>query len=205
MRKFLIWGSMLLLILITAYSIWQREDGGLSYQTVTEHKAEKIASRMQEQETLEGFSLCFAGEALPYDDGSKTFFLPLSASDSLWESGEIRAENGETVLFLEDFGKEDKQTLMAENHAIPFLAAKGNVYAAYSLKLTGLPVVTFTSTEEMTEAGEMLYAFSLYDSNTKTDWVTTSYTTSRLRGNTSLAYEKKSLRLMLKKKKKAIL
>ena len=57
MRKFLIWGSMLLLILITAYSIWQREDGGLSYQTVTEHKAEKIASRMQEQETLEGFSL----------------------------------------------------------------------------------------------------------------------------------------------------
>lgn len=202
MRKFLIWGSMLLLILITAYSIWQREDGGLSYQTVTEHKAEKIASRMQEQETLEGFSLCFAGEKLPYDDGSKTFFLPLSASDSLWESGEIRAENGETVLFLEDFGKEDKQTLMAENHAIPFLAAKGNVYAAYSLKLTGLPVVTFTSTEEMTEAGEMLYAFSLYDSNTKTDWVTTCYTTSRLRGNTSLAYEKKSLRLMLKKKKK---
>ena len=98
MRKFLIWGSMLLLILITAYSIWQREDGGLSYQTVTEHKAEKIASRMQEQETLEGFSLCFAGEALPYDDGSKTFFLPLSASDSLWESGEIRAENGETCL-----------------------------------------------------------------------------------------------------------
>ncbi len=80
---------------------------------------------------------------------------------------------------------------MAENHAIPFLAAKGNVYAAYSLKLTGLPVVTFTSTEEMTEAGEMLYAFSLYDSNTKTDWVTTCYTTSRLRGNTSLAYEKK--------------
>lgn len=74
MRKFLIWGSMLLLILITAYSIWQREDGGLSYQTVTEHKAEKIASRMQEQETLEGFSLCFAGEKLPYDDGSKTFF-----------------------------------------------------------------------------------------------------------------------------------
>ena len=115
---------------------------------------------------------------------------------------EIRAENGETVLFLEDFGKEDKQTLMAENHAIPFLAAKGNVYAAYSLKLTGLPVVTFTSTEEMTEAGEMLYAFSLYDSNTKTDWVTTCYTTSRLRGNTSLAYEKKSLRLMLKKKKR---
>ena len=98
MRKFLIWGSMLLLILITAYSIWQREDGGLSYQTVTEHKAEKIASRMQEQETLEGFSLCFAGEKLPYDDGSKTFFLPLSASDSLWESGEIRAENGETCL-----------------------------------------------------------------------------------------------------------
>ena len=100
MRKFLIWGSMLLLILITAYSIWQREDGGLSYQTVTEHKAEKIASRMQEQETLEGFSLCFAGEKLPYDDGSKPIILPLSASYTLCKNGEIHAENGEPFLFL---------------------------------------------------------------------------------------------------------
>lgn len=56
---------------------------------------------------------------------AQDFFSPLSASDSLWESGEIRAENGETVLFLEDFGKEDKQTLMAENHAIPVSGAKG--------------------------------------------------------------------------------
>lgn len=88
MRKFLIWGSMLLLILITAYSIWQREDGGLSYQTVTEHKAEKIASRMQEQETLEGFSLCFAGEALPYDDGSKTFSAAFRIGFFMGERGD---------------------------------------------------------------------------------------------------------------------
>ena len=102
------------------------------------------------------------------------------------------------MLFAEDFTREDKLSLLAQNRAIPFYAVSKEGCAKYYLKLTGLPVMAFWGTEHVTENGEALFDMALYDTGHDADWVTRTLTTSALRGNTSLSYEKKSLRLKLK-------
>jgi hypothetical protein len=124
--------------------------------------------------------------------------------EDTWETGTFAAVSEEkpvTVMFQEDFIREDKLELIKSNASIPFVAYDGASYGFYYLKITGVPIVDFSSTEYVSEEGLPIFAFGLYDYADQEDWVEHCYTTSTLHGNTSLAYDKKSLRLKLLEEK----
>ncbi len=105
------------------------------------------------------------------------------------------------LLFMQDYTTTDKQLAIANGRSFSFLALGKNGYGEYNLVFTGLPMITFRGTEYTADDGSQMFALTVYDTDHDGDWVTTCYTKSRLRGNTSLTYEKKSLRLYLKEKK----
>ena len=165
------------------------------------------------------FLLCYEGEELPYDAASHTFYLPLDMEESDWEEGRLSGYFGDSnvgsnieknssnnnskiikskLLFTQDYTTTDKQLAIANGQPFSFLALGKNGYGEYNLVFTGLPMITFHGTEYTADDVSQLFAISVYDTDHKGDWVTTCYTKSRLRGNTSLVYEKKSLRLYLK-------
>lgn len=165
------------------------------------------------------FLLCYEGEELPYDAASHTFYLPLDMEESDWEEGRLSGYFGDSnvgsnieknssnnnskivkskLLFTQDYTTTDKQLAIANGQPFSFLALGKNGYGEYNLVFTGLPMITFHGTEYTADDGSQMFALTVYDTDHDGDWVTTCYTKSRLRGNTSLTYEKKSLRLYLK-------
>ncbi len=198
MKKKLLIASLLLLIIavIIAYS---REQGS-SVKIAGEDKYNRI--KEQTVSLKEEFVLSFNGEALPYDASSKTFYLPVDMEDAAWEMGHFTGlfygEEEAELIFLESYQASDKQAVIAEGRGFPFLAVTGKGYGEYQLVFTGLPMMTFTGTEYLAEDGTPMFMVRLYDTDHSGDWVTEAYTRSRLRGNTSKDFEKKSLRLYLK-------
>ena len=201
MRKWLLALSVAGLLAAGVFAYFYPEQPGMELQVISTAKAQKIEQKIDGQSETEKPVLTFAGEELAYDSAGKTFFLPLSMDSEEWESGSFEAEGGAEVLFAEDFTKEDKLSVLAKNRSIPFYVVSERGYEKYYLKLTGLPVMAFWGTEHLTENGEILFEVALYETEHSSDWVERCYTTSTLRGNTSLTYEKKSLRLKLKEQK----
>lgn len=201
MRKWLLALSVAGLLVVCLICSLLLEETGMEIHVVGPKKAQKIEQKLNGQSEAMDIKLSFAGEALAYDLAGKTFFLPISMDSTQWESGTFEADGGAEVLFTEDFTKEDKLSLLAENRAIPFYVVSESGYGKYYLKFTGLPVMAFWGTEHMTENGELLFEMALYETDHSAHWVTRCHTTSALRGNTSLTYEKKSLRLKLKEQK----
>lgn len=167
------------------------------------YKVEKSLKNLsKEPETVA--KLLFQGEELPFEREESTFFLPLNMEAEEYEAGQFGASlNGEKadIYFLEDFTLRKKLSWMKENAKIPCIIVAKNAFFRCNLTLTGTSLILFTSTDYITQDNLPLYEIKVYDASTKGDWVTTCYTTSTLRGNTSLSYDKKSLRLKLKKQK----
>ena len=198
MKKKLLIVSLLLLIIVVIIA-YSREQGS-SVKVAGEDKYNRIKEQTVSLE--EEFVLSFNGEILPYDAASKTFYLPVDMEDAAWEMGHFTGlfygEEEAELIFLENYQASDKQTTIAEGKGFSFLAVTGKGYGEYQLVFTGLPMMTFTGTEYLAEDGTPMFLVRLYDTDHNSDWVTEVYTRSRLRGNTSMNYEKKSLRLYLK-------
>lgn len=201
MKKVLLFVSIFMLV--AAVIVGQSKDSGPSVLVAGEEKIENIKAKTKPLE--EEFTLSFEGEALPYDAESRTFYLPVDMEDEEWETGRFTGTFGNTdanLLFVESYKKTDKKSAVAGGRAYTFLAVTKKGYGEYSLVFTGLPMITFTGTEYLADDGSQMFLLRVYDTDHGADWVTECYTQARLRGNTSLNYEKKSLRLYLKELKK---
>lgn len=166
-------------------------------------KYEKLAKKLTKVDSLSE-RLAFDGYKLPYHESEKTYYLPVNRENAEWETGEFsvwQKKDDVKVFFLEDFTKESKQALLAQNRKVPLVFVSKKEYTLGYLTFTGLPMMTFSSLEEVAEDGNPLFEMTLYESCDKKDWITNVFTTATIRGNTSKEYEKKSLRLKLKKKK----
>ncbi len=198
MKKKLLIVSILLLM-IASVIVFTRE-GGSSVKVAGEDKYNSIKAQTVSIE--DEFVLSYNGEALPYDASSKTFYLPVDMDNAEWEigsfSGLFCGEDEAELVFMESYRATDKQDAIAKGRAFSFLAITAKGYGEYKLVFTGLPIITFTGTEYLAEDGTPMFLMKVYDTHHGSEWVTESYTQSRLRGNTSLNYEKKSLRLYLK-------
>lgn len=165
----------------------------------------------------EEFVLFYDGEPLPYDAASRIFYLPVNMDDPVWESakfsgsfykeaseaylaeeGKIREGRQADLLFVQSYKETNKALSIATGREFPFLAVTGKGYGEYKLVFTGLPMMLFIGTEYLAEDGSQMFLMRLYETDHDGSFVTRCYTQSRLRGNTSLAYDKKSLRLNLK-------
>ena len=211
MRKKLLFISVFLLVMTAVVLVSQdREPSAL---VAGEDKIESIKEKTKPLE--EEFVLFFEGEALPYDEETHTFYLPVDMTDSQWETGEFSgsffkeddkerdvAEGRKAdLLFVESYKKTGKQASVASGRQFRFLALTKAGYGEYSLVFTGLPMITFTGTEYTADDGSQMYCLRIYDTVHGENRVTECYAQARLRGNTSLSYEKKSLRLYLKELK----
>lgn len=213
MRKKLLFISVFLLV-VTAVVALSKENGP-SVLVAGEEKINSIKAKTRPLE--KDFRLSFEGEELPYDEASRTFYLPVDMEDEEWEIGQFAgtfyeegADEGDLgsrenvegqqadLLFVESYKKTDKQEAIAEGKGFSFLAVTKEGYGEYQLVFTGLPMITFTGMEYLAEDGTQMFLLKVYDTDHEGSWVTECYTQSRLRGNTSLTYEKKSLRLYLK-------
>ena len=128
----------------------------------------------------------------------RLFFCRFPHRILLWESGEIRAENGETVLFLEDF-RQRRQTLMGKIMRSRF--AKGKCVCD-TPETTGLPVAAFTSTEEMIRKQEKCCMLFPYMTVIRDRLVTTCYTTAGSGNGQVWHTRRRSLRLYAEKRRK---
>ena len=201
MKKVLLFVSIFMLV--AAVIVGQSKDSGPSVLVAGEEKIENIKAKTKPLE--EEFVLSFEGEALPYDAESRTFYLPVDMEDEEWETGKFAGAFGNTdadLLFAENYKKTDKKSAVAIGREYTFLAVTNKGYGEYSLVFTGLPMITFTGTEYLADDGSQMFLLRVYDTDHGDGWVTECYTQARLRGNTSLNYEKKSLRLYLKELKK---
>lgn len=196
--------SLCALILFCVYQIGFVDELSTDIPVISEEKLYKLeqnCKNLSGDEQTE-VTLSFAEEELPFQRDNLTFYLPLSMDTESYENGSFQATlNGEVakVYFSEDFTKKEKRSLMKEDTKIPCVIVGENSFYLCYLTLTGTSLIRFESTEYVTEEQLPLFEMKVYDSSTKKDWVTTCYTTSTLRGNTSLSYDKKSLRLNLKK------
>lgn len=204
MKKWLLSISVLLLVVIAIVNL--SRDNEPSVLVAGEEKIDSIKAKttLLDRE----FRLSFDGQELPYDAASHTFYLPVNMEETGWETGKFSGtfydmdhEEAE-LIFAENYKKDDKQAAIAEGKSFSFLAITKDGYGEYNLVFTGLPMMTFTGTEYTAEDGTQMFLLRVYDTDHTGDWVTECYTQSRLRGNTSLTYEKKSLRLYLKDLKK---
>lgn len=201
MKKVLLFVSAF--VLVAAVIVGQSKDNGPSVLAAGEEKIENIKAKTKPLE--EELVLSFEGEALPYDAESRTFYLPVDMEDEEWEVGSFAGtfgDSGADLLFAENYKETDKKSAVAEGRAYTFLAVTNKGYGEYSLVFTGLPMITFTGTGYPADDGSQMFLLRVYDTEHDAGWVTECYTQARLRGNTSLNYEKKSLRLYLKELKK---
>jgi hypothetical protein len=210
-KKLLIVSVIGLMLMIVIGLAWDREDSVL---VAGEKQINNVKEKTKPLEL--DFKLFFDGEELPYNAADNTFYLPVDIDTSEWETGvftgcfyqtesgtdEAQDDNGtETnaeLLFYEDYRKLDKQQLVAAGEPVSFLAITTEGYEEFNILFTGLPMITFTGTEYLAEDGSQMFCLRVYDTDHTGQWMTECYTQARLRGNTSLTYEKKSLRLYLK-------
>lgn len=143
--------------------------------------------------------LMFNKEALPYDEKSSTFYLPLSMESKSWEYGELTSGvEGVSILFTSDFRKINKLEAIANNESFSFLAFTGQEYRYYNLVFTGLPIMNITINDGgLSDSAQI--DMSVYSSDSKSDWVKHSMASIRVRGNTSTMYPKKGYKLELTK------
>ena len=175
---------------------------GLKVKTVSSRSLEKLLSRCSEGELpLEG-SLLYEKTPLPYDQGSGTFYLCVDTDDPLWENGVITAAPGMEAVFGQSPSDSDKAQAVREDTAFPFYLISEGVYKKCYIKITSLPVIDITMTDAAPIGDDRLFDMRVIEPAAAGLKETSSLTLGRLRGNTSLTYEKKSLRLQLKKEKK---
>ncbi|MCR5282019.1 MAG: CotH kinase family protein [Lachnospiraceae bacterium] len=179
------------------------EENGLSARSASAKKLLSITEKLTElsdEESL-SFSLCLGDVPLPCDRGRHIVYLPVDMDDALWENGRLEATEGVAAIFEKGFEQADKLALLAAGEGIPFLAVAGKGYERWTLLPVGLPVMDLEPAEGLSEGDKPLYQLSVYEPAAEGVKVTKCLTRADLRGNTSLTYEKKSLRLRLRKEK----
>ena len=195
--------SGLCLVLAAWFFLVYGEEKGLSAQTASEKKLKSITEKMTELSDEEplSFSLCLNDTPLPCDRGKHIVYLPVSMDSELWVNGRLEASEGVKAFFEKGFGEADKLSLVAGNEGIPFLAVSTKGYQSWTLLPVGLSILDLGATEGLMDGNKPLYSLRLYEPAAEGVKLTESLTSADLRGNTSLTYEKKSLRLRLRREK----
>lgn len=201
-KKWMIGISALGLVFISVFSIWFVDQKQIKCEIITEKQLNQIQTKLIENKEL-NLKLIFDNEELPCNRETQTFYLPMEMEGE-WTKGTLEAkcdDTGAELFLLEDFREYDKKEVIASNSDIPFVAVSNDQYLMGNIKITGVPIASFSSTEETSAEGLPIFKLDVFDYASNGDWTWHVYTTSSLHGNTSLAYDKKSLRLKLLQRK----
>ena len=123
-------GLLLLLCGFIRFVLFPLEMPGMGAQALDAGEAEVLMEGRKEaaEEILQG--LVFAGEELPWDRASGTFYLPLDMDERAWEDGIFTAaEGGARIYLLDNPLEDDKQEAIRQGKSYRLLAVKGDQHA----------------------------------------------------------------------------
>ncbi len=137
-----------------------------------------------------------------------TFYLPLDPQTVSWDDLTLRAEG--CSCYLVTNALTDKQTALAEGRRFRLLFLGTHYYAEAYLIFTGLPMLTIDlvhsdgtrAPQRVVDERDRTMRFSFYDGNDpQTGSIISAQCAGKvhMRGNTSSAYEKKSMKFSLYK------
>lgn len=163
-------------------------------------QAEALRKRLPETLDTALVRLCFRGEELACDRDTDIWYLPVDMDSPGWESGTFTDFEGEIrILPLLDYTALDKQEVVAEGQAVPFLAwdetegACAPVYVVF----TGLPVVRMETDADLDVDTVFAGSIVFYESCGRQDWTVSSVFQANERGQTTRAFPKKGYRVNL--------
>ena len=194
-------GLLLLICGYLRFVAFPVREPDMGSQTLSESEAEEL--KAERAATEEGLltGLVFAGEELPWDKGSGTFYLPVDMEEETWETGVFSAaDSGVKVYFLDNPLADDKQEAVREGKSYRLLAVSADAYQEYAVVFSGLPILTLdTDTGAEIRYDEIYGTLRFYEADAKTDWVTESIMSSHIRGGSSRLNHKKSYKITLYK------
>ena len=195
-------GLLLLICGYLRFVAFPPELPDMGTQALTGQRAEALMDgrTVTEEEILPG--LIFAGEELPCDRASGTFYLPVDMDEPSCERGTLQAAaSGVKVWLLDNPLEDDKQEAVRSGKSYRLLAVKGDVCREYALVFTGLPILTLdTDTGAEIRYEEIYGTMRFYEADSKADWVTESVMSAHIRGGSSRLNPKKSYKMTLYKK-----
>lgn len=200
MKKVFLIINIIILIAVSSYLILRIDNNEyIKCQIGSENAINKIKNNLEETDENILTSLLFNGEALPFDSTQNTFYLPLSMEDKSWEYGELVSGDEKVgILFIDSIRNINKAEVIREGKSFSFLAYTGNKYKIYSIIFTGLPIMNISVQDgDMNESANI--NMTLYESESKSDWVKSSLASIRVRGNTSTMYPKLGYKMELAK------
>lgn len=195
-------GLLLLICGCLRFVFFPLKEPDMGTQALTGQEAEELMERRTETEEELLSGLLFAGEELPWDKASGTFYLPVDMEDPAWETGTFLAkDSGVKVYLLDNPLEDDKQEAIRTGKSYRLLAADGESYREYALVFSGLPMLVLdTDTGEEIRYDEIYGSMRFYEADSKTDWVTESVMSAHIRGGSSRLNPKKSYKITLYKK-----
>lgn len=199
MRKWLL-GISLAMLLAVVVGMVRYGEVNSGYQVISDKKYDSLIAKTTEAEF--NLELTYDDSVLPCDRENKTFYLPISMGESTF-AGRLDAytEGNRCTLFLgQDLAKLAIDGVRASNQSISLIACNGNQREQYFIKITGMPIASFSSTDDLNAEGLPVFSLSVLDPESDGEYEVVCSATATLHGNTSLAYEKKSLRLKLLQK-----
>ncbi len=193
------------LCLLTLTLVWlfffPMKEESIIKQVLTEEEQRRLTKELDqtEEEVLTG--LLFAGEVLPYDQNSETFYLPVDMDTEEWEAGNFSAQNADVKVWLLDNPLQDqKSQAIVAGKRYRLLAVNQDFYKEYALVFTGLPILCIeTETGKEIRYEELFGSMRFYEADKKEDWVRESIMSGHIRGGSSRLNHKKSYKMTLYK------
>ena len=146
------------------------------------------------------------GKLIPVESDTFTWYIPADMETDEWEEFDLEVSFKDDddelyegdIVFETDIRKEDKRQCIRSGKAFPFHAVCSEGYMEGNVVFTGLSCISFLTTDENASDGSVLYDLTVTPADGSE--AVSVKTTAALHGNTSLSYDKKSLRLRLQKK-----
>lgn len=192
-------GISLLLLALTCISalFFPVREPALDAGFLTDEKQEEWLETLEAADEDFLTELIFAGESLPCDRESGTFYLPVNMDTTEWERGRFSSGQRDIKVYLLDNPLEDeKQKSVREGKRYRLLAVQDEVCREYGVIFTGLPIISI-ETEEEIRYDEVYGRMSLLLADTKGDWGFESLMSGHIRGGSSRLNPKKSYKMTL--------
>ncbi len=196
-KKRMMLGISLLLLVLTGLSFlfFPVREPALSNGLFDGRKEWLDTLRPTQEELLT--ELWFAGESLPCDRESGTFYLPVDMDTGEWERGSFTSgQKGVKVYLLDNPLEDEKEQSVREGKSYRLLAVRGEVCREYAVIFTGLPVLSIETDEEI-RYEEVYGTMRFLLADTKKDWAFESAMSGHIRGGSSRLNPKKSYKMTL--------
>lgn len=198
-EKRMMLGISLLLLVLTGVSFlfFPAEEPSMS-RMLLESQEELLATLEDTEEELLT-KLLFAGEELPCDRETGTFYLPVDMDSKEWEAGAFTsAEKGVKVYLLDNPLEDEKEISVREGKRYRLLAVRDGACREYAVVFTGLPILSIETNEEI-RYEEVYGTMRFLLADAKEDWAFESVMSGHIRGGSSRLNPKKSYKMTLYK------